>query len=118
MSQATEGTTAAGIERPQTEAIAPSALPSELPRGVLLENLEPLYVDLLEPPKAREQLGVITIRMPKRLHDALRARAELEKVSLNWLCIALMCDYPIHPMPPGYGYCPRSFPVVEKPRSI
>lgn len=40
------------------------------------------------PPLNEEPTRVITVRLPKSIHEALRAEANDHDVSMNWLCIA------------------------------
>lgn len=50
----------------------------------MLDNLRTQQRDL---PSERETQRVVTVRMPKSLHESLKAEAEEMKVSVNTLCI-------------------------------
>jgi hypothetical protein len=104
MSERDGGLSAVAATEPSAESTSsPSAPPC-------LGGLEQLYADLslVRPPY--EPLGVVTVRMPKRLHDALRETAKRERVSINWLCVALLGGFPLHPMPESFGARGRSKP--------
>lgn len=46
-----------------------------------------------EPPADRESLRVVTVRMPRSLHEALKAEADELRVSINTLCIAKLMKH-------------------------
>lgn len=113
MSQTQDGTNGVAapdrIEQPRAALGSPSASPRLGGSSDANPDVQPplrgvfeLYAELMAPPAGRGQLGKIVIRVPKPLHDALRERAALEGVSLNWLCTALIAGWPIHPVPKTY----------------
>ena len=52
------------------------------------EMLDSLRVRQQERPADRETQRVVTVRMPRSLHETLRAEAEQMRVSINPLCIS------------------------------
>lgn len=52
------------------------------------EMLDDLRSRQKERPSERETLRVVTVRMPRTLHETLRAEAEQLRVSINSLCIS------------------------------
>ncbi|MCA9107468.1 MAG: toxin-antitoxin system HicB family antitoxin [Pirellulaceae bacterium] len=62
------------------------------------------------PSQSAEPTRVITVRLPKSVHEALRAEANDHDISMNWLCIAKLLQAfqdDNLPTPPG--------PVRKKP---
>jgi len=51
------------------------------------EMLDDLRTQQRDLPSERETQRVVTVRMPKSLHESLKAEAEEMKVSVNTLCI-------------------------------
>ena len=54
----------------------------------------------------QEPTRVITVRLPKSVHEALRAEANDHDISMNWLCIAKLIqalDDANLPIPPTYA---------------
>ena len=52
------------------------------------EMLEELRTRQRELPAARETQRVVTVRMPRSLHETLKVEAEQMRVSINTLCIS------------------------------
>ncbi|MEI6239620.1 MAG: toxin-antitoxin system HicB family antitoxin [Planctomycetia bacterium] len=52
------------------------------------EMLDDLRTQQRDQPTERETQRVITVRMPRSLHESLKAEAEDMKVSINTLCIS------------------------------
>ena len=52
------------------------------------EMLDDLRTRQRERPAERETQRVVTVRMPKSLHESLKAEAEEMRVSINTLCIS------------------------------
>lgn len=52
------------------------------------EMLTHLRMQGIDPKLAEEQTRVITVRLPKCLHDALKAEAHQHQTSMNKLCIS------------------------------
>lgn len=52
------------------------------------EMLDELRTQQRERPAERETQRVVTVRMPKSLHESLKAEAEEMRVSINTLCIS------------------------------
>jgi predicted HicB family RNase H-like nuclease len=44
-------------------------------------------------PGAQEETRVITVRLPKSLHDALKAEAHEYRTSMNRLCISKLLQF-------------------------
>ena len=60
----------------------------------------------LNPALNQEPTRVITVRLPKTVHEALRAEANDHDISMNWLCIAKLIqafDDANLPIPPDYA---------------
>jgi hypothetical protein len=55
--------------------------------GRIREMLDDLRTQQRDLPSERETQRVVTVRMPKSLHESLKAEAEEMKVSVNTLCI-------------------------------
>ena len=55
---------------------------------------EPVDTDeLTEPQERKDRTHVITIRLPKSLHEALRSEAHEHKTSMNQLCISKLLQF-------------------------
>ena len=52
------------------------------------EMLDELRTRQRERPAERETQRVVTVRMPRSLHETLKAEAEENRVSINTLCIS------------------------------
>lgn len=73
--------------------------------AVLADPAFAAYLELMEAAAPRHGWSerVITVRMPAALHEQLKARAAAERCSMNWLCLSLLGDWPLHPTPAEVG---------------
>ena len=70
------------------EGIVRRSFPETGQFGRIGELLDDLRSRQRERPVSREAQRVVTVRMPKSLHESLKAEAESMRVSINTLCIS------------------------------
>jgi predicted HicB family RNase H-like nuclease len=66
----------------------PEALECSPEYARIREMLEELRTKQRDLPAARETQRVVTVRMPRSLHETLKVEAEQMRVSINTLCIS------------------------------
>jgi predicted HicB family RNase H-like nuclease len=81
------------VRRHFTSREALSAFEKTETHAKLQQMLGKLREQTAEVPAPQEETRVITVRLPKSLHDALRAEAHEYHTSMNKLCISKLLQY-------------------------